>query len=103
LAMVEGYQPPKPAAYQLPGPTGKAAMAMAVDGFHRQGKATDYDRVVLDALADTLAGGDADIIDTLDEDRILELELQNFMKIARNRGTLARIEHMLETGKPLRN
>ncbi len=103
LVMVEGYQPPQPPTYQLPGPTGRAAMGMAVDGFHRQGKATDYDRVVLAALADTLSGGEADIIDTLQEDDILELELRNFMKIARNRGTLERIEHMLETGKPLRN
>lgn len=103
LSMVEGYVPPKPATYQLPGPSGKVAMAMAVDGFHRTGKATDYDLVVLDALADTLSGGDADIIDTLDEDRILALEARNFMKISRNPGTLARIEHMLETGKPLRN
>jgi len=103
LAMVDGYQPPNPPAFQLPGPSGKAAMTMAVDGFHRTGKATDYDRVVLDALAETLSGGSADMIDTLDEDRILELELDSFMKIVRNRGTLARIEHMLETGKPLRN
>lgn len=103
LAMADGYQPPKPPVFQVPGPAGKAAMEMAVDGFHRVGKATDYDRIVLDALADTLAGGNADIIDVLDEDRILALEHSNFMKIARNRGTMARIEHMLETGKPLRN
>ena len=103
LSMVEGYAPPKPATFQLPGPSGKAAMTMAVDGFRRQGKATEYDVVVLDALADTLSGGNADLIETHDEDKILALELHNFMKIARNRGTIARIEHMLETGKPLRN
>ena len=34
---------------------------------------------------------------------MLELERGGFMKLVRNPGTLARIEHMLETGKPLRN
>ena len=32
-----------------------------------------------------------------------ELERIGFMKLIRNSDTLARIEHMLETGKPLRN
>jgi 3-hydroxyacyl-CoA dehydrogenase len=103
LALAEGYQPPKPATFELPGPSGKAAMTMAVEGFHRVGKATDYDLVVLDALAETLSGGPVDHTQTVGEDHILGLELHHFMKIARNRGTIARIEHMLENGKPLRN
>jgi 3-hydroxyacyl-CoA dehydrogenase len=34
---------------------------------------------------------------------MLELERDSFMRLARNPGTLARIETMLLTGKPLRN
>jgi 3-hydroxyacyl-CoA dehydrogenase len=39
----------------------------------------------------------------LSEDDILALERESFGRLVRNSATLARIEHMLETGKPLRN
>ena len=103
LSMVAGYEPPKPPVYVLPGPTAKTAMAMAVDGFHRMGKATDYDVVVSDALATVLSGGDTDITTPITEDQVLALEVKNFMAIVKKPGTFARIEHMLSTGRPLRN
>jgi 3-hydroxyacyl-CoA dehydrogenase len=103
LSLVDGYVAPTPPTFVLPGPSGKAAMSMAVDGFHRLGKATDYDVVVSDALANVLSGEDTDIIATLSEDQVLALEVKNFMKIVRKPGTANRIEHMLSTGKPLRN
>jgi 3-hydroxyacyl-CoA dehydrogenase len=74
-----------------------------VDGFHKLGKATDYDIVVADALADVLSGGDTDITETIDEDELMDLERRAFMSLVKRPQTLARIEHMLETGKPLRN
>jgi 3-hydroxyacyl-CoA dehydrogenase len=42
-------------------------------------------------------------VDVVGEDQILALERAAFMRLIKTRGTLARIEHMLETGKPLRN
>ena len=33
LALAEGYQPPEPADLRLPGPTGRVALDLAVDGF----------------------------------------------------------------------
>jgi 3-hydroxyacyl-CoA dehydrogenase len=59
--------------------------------------------VVSSALAHVLAGGDTDMVDEIDEDRLTELERAAFMSLIKTPGTLARIEHMLETGKPLRN
>lgn len=103
LALVEGYAPPKPPTYVLPGPSGKTAMDMAVAGFRRLGKATPHDEVVSGALAEVLSGGDTDIIVELNEAAILELERERFMRLARHPGSLARIEAMLMTGKPLRN
>ena len=35
--------------------------------------------------------------------RALRLEREEFMRLVRTEGTLARIAHTLETGKPLRN
>ena len=59
--------------------------------------------MVSGALANILSGGPTDVTETLTEDRLLELERENFMSLIRHPDTLARIEHMLETGKPLRN
>ena len=103
LKLAENYKPPEPPTYVLPGPSGKAALDMAVDGFVRLGKATRHDKVVSGVLAEILTGGDTDPTETLTEDRMLELERIGFMKLIRTPDTLARIEHMLETGKPLRN
>ncbi|MBS0644674.1 MAG: 3-hydroxyacyl-CoA dehydrogenase [Proteobacteria bacterium] len=103
LAMVEGYKPPEPPVYNLPGVAGRCALNAAAAGFHRRGLATDHDLIVADALAEVLTGGDADIIDTVTEQQVLDLERKAFMRLARTAPTLARIEHTLETGRPLRN
>ncbi|WP_259779485.1 3-hydroxyacyl-CoA dehydrogenase/enoyl-CoA hydratase family protein [Aestuariispira ectoiniformans] len=103
LSLVEGYEPPEAPTYRLPGASAKVAFEMAVDGFHRIGKATDYDRVVAGELGFVLSGGETDVTEELSEDDILELEREAFMRLARRSGTLARVEHMLLKGKPLRN
>jgi 3-hydroxyacyl-CoA dehydrogenase len=103
LAMLDGYQPPAPPEFVLPGPAGRAALNAAASGFHRRGIATDHDLVVADALAEVLSGGETDIIDTMTEQRVMDLERAAFMRLARTAPTLARIEYTLETGKPLRN
>jgi len=103
LALADGYQPPKPAEYHLPGPGGRVALDLAVDGFAATGKATPHDVVVSKAVARVLTGGEADPLDTLTEDDVTTLERQAFMALVRNPASLARTEHMLATGKPLRN
>ncbi len=103
LSMVDDYSPPEPYEYQLPGLSAKVAMEMAVDGFHKSGKATDYDVVVSNELATILSGGNTDMSKTMTEDDLLALERKHFVKLTRQIGTIDRIEHMLEKGKPLRN
>ncbi|MCW1986637.1 UNVERIFIED_ORG: 3-hydroxyacyl-CoA dehydrogenase [Sphingomonas sp. R1F5B] len=103
LALAEGYQPPEPPMFRLPGSGGKAALDMAVQGFRARGMATPHDEVVSGALARILTGGDADLIDTVTEDELLAAERREFTSLVRNPATQARIEHMLKTGKPLRN
>ncbi len=103
LAMADGYQPPKPPEYRLPGPGGFAALQAAVKGFALSGKATPHDVVVSEAVARVLTGGDTDMLDILSEDAMTALERAEFMKLIRNPASLARTEHMLATGKPLRN
>ena len=103
LDMAKNYTPPAPATLHLPGGTARVALSMAVDGFAATGKATPHDVVVSKVLARILSGGDTDISEALTEQNILDLEHEGFMELIKTKGTLARIEHMLETGKPLRN
>ena len=103
LSLVDGYTPPEPPSFRLPGESGRVALGMAAQGFRKQGLATDYDMVVSDALAEVLTGGEADLVDTVTEEQMLALERNAFMARVRDPRTQARVEVMLETGKPLRN
>ncbi|MBW6528936.1 enoyl-CoA hydratase/isomerase family protein [Sphingomonas sp. RHCKR7] len=103
LALVDGYRPPEPPVYRLPGESGRVGIAGAVADFHRKGVATDYDVVVAGRLAEVLTGGDADLVDTVTEEQLLTLERAAFLASARDERTHARVESMLMTGKPLRN
>ena len=103
LELAEGYEVPEQVEINLPGPTAAAAFDMAVGGFVTAGKATAYDAVVGGQVARVLSGGDTDITQPITEKKMLQLEQQGFMTLLRNHKTLDRIEHMLTTGKPLRN
>ena len=103
LSLVDGYKPAEPVTLKLPGAAGRAALAMAVDGFAATGKATPHDVVVCRGLAEILTGGPADPIEDTPEANIYALEHSVFMTLVKNPASLARVEHMLETGKPLRN
>ena len=103
LALAKDYQPPKPEILHLPGPTGSAAIGLSLDDLRRQGKASAHDVLVTSKLAEVLAGGDTDITLETTEDQLLALERKAFGALIRTDKTLARIEHTLETGKPLRN
>ena len=101
--MVADYVPPEPPVVHLPGATARAALGLVVDGFVAQGKATAYDAIVAQELGHVLTGGDTDITEPVTEKALLKLERESFVKLLHNGETLDRIEHMLTTGRPLRN
>ncbi len=104
LHMVDEYVvPEKCENIHVGGAGAKMALDLAVSDLRKSGKATPHDVVVSDHLARVLSGGDKDYTEGLSEDEFLKLELAEFMKLLRYDGTLDRIEHMLSTGKPLRN
>lgn len=103
LRLVKGYQPPETQSIYLPGKTARTAMEMGIRSFVKSGKATPYDEVVSKALAEVLSGGNTSINKALSEQEILDLELDVFMELLKNKGTMDRIEYMLENNKPLRN
>ncbi len=101
--LAAGYKPPVPVELRLPGPTGRTALGLAVDGFAKQGKALPHDVTVSGALAEVLTGGATDMTEIVTEDQISKLEKKAFLSLLRTGPTLARMEAMLTTGKPLRN
>lgn len=103
LMMAQDYAPPEARELTLPGPSGEAAMTLVLNDFQRAGKATAHDVTVGKKLAHVLAGGKVDPTETLTEDKLLTLERSAIVSLLRTPQTLDRIEHMLETGKPLRN
>jgi 3-hydroxyacyl-CoA dehydrogenase len=103
LSLVDGYTPPDKPEFKLPGPSGRTGLDMAVRDFRKKGIATAYDAVVADRLAEVLTGGETDLLDTVTEEQLLRLEREKFLESMKDGRTQARIEHMLTTGKPLRN
>jgi 3-hydroxyacyl-CoA dehydrogenase len=98
-----GYKPPQWAELRLPGPHAKSALDLAVEGFRLQGKALAHDVVVSGEVASVLSGGNTDMTELVTEDKLYDLERAAFIRLLKTGPTLARIEHMLETGRPLRN
>jgi len=104
LALADaGYTPPEPFSYVLPGPGGRCALDLAVRDLRLSGKVSPHDVVVTGVLARVLTGGDTDPTQTLTEAEVLELEVAAIDELMRQTPSLDRMEHMLETGKPLRN
>ncbi len=103
IELAQDYVPPEPHTYFLPGPSGKAALDMAVADMRTSGVATPHDVVVANELAQILSGGAVDHLVELGEEDILLLEREAIGSLAKEIDTLDRMEHMLTTGKPLRN
>jgi 3-hydroxyacyl-CoA dehydrogenase len=105
LAMAEaGY---RPAALRtdirVVGDEGLAAIRVGLDQMERAGYISAHDKVVGDALAWVLCGGDVSPSSRVSEEYLLELEKEAFMRLCAEPKTLERMEHILKTGKPLRN
>ncbi len=104
LALANNYVPPeKDIELNLPGPTARVALDMAVADLAKSGKATPHDVTVSHELATVLSGGETDVTETVTEKDLLSLERAAMARLFRMSPTLDRIEHMLSTGKPLRN
>lgn len=70
----------------------------------RQGNyITEYDTVVGEKLAYVLSGGRGTGEQTVTEQYLLDLEREAFLSLCGRAETQRRMQHMLKTGKPLRN
>jgi len=104
LKMVdEGYAPPVKRKIRVFGESAQGMIAAEIYNMHKGGFISDYDALLAKRIAFVISGGEVRTNSDLDEEVILTLERRTFMELLRQASTVARIEHMLNTGKPLRN
>jgi len=105
LAMnMEGYVPPRPKdEIRVPGENTFAMIKLALWTMHESGYITDHDVTVSTKLAYVLCGGNVLADTKVSEQYLLDLEREAFLSLCGDPKTQARMQHMLTTGKPLRN
>jgi 3-hydroxyacyl-CoA dehydrogenase len=85
---------------------GKQALGMflvGTDSMEVANYISEHDKKIANKLAYVMAGGDLSQASYVSEEYLLDLEREAFLSLCTERKTLERIQHMLKTGKPLRN
>jgi 3-hydroxyacyl-CoA dehydrogenase len=105
LAMVsEGYTPPRPLdEIRVAGRDTLGIIKLGLWSMHQAGYITDHDVTVSTKVGYVLCGGDVVPETKVSEQYLLDLEREAFVSLCGDPNTQARMEHMLTTGKPLRN
>jgi 3-hydroxyacyl-CoA dehydrogenase len=81
----------------------RAALLAAIYNLQQGGYASEYDAYVSGRVAHVICGGVLSSAQWVDEQFLLDLEREVFVELLAQPKTLERIQHMLTTGKPLRN
>ena len=85
---------------------GKQALGMflvGTDSMEHSKYISEHDQKIANKLAYVMAGGDLSEPTLVSEQYLLDIEREAFLSLCTERKTLERIQHMLKTGKPLRN
>jgi 3-hydroxyacyl-CoA dehydrogenase len=85
---------------------GKQALGMflvGTDSMEAGHYISEHDQKIANKLAYVMAGGDLSQATRVSERYLLDIEREAFLSLCAERKTLERIQHMLKTGKPLRN
>ncbi|MDF2141868.1 3-hydroxyacyl-CoA dehydrogenase/enoyl-CoA hydratase family protein [Paenirhodobacter sp. CAU 1674] len=102
-SLIAGYAPPAPVSLHTAGAEAADTLLAPLQARHAAGDLSAADLSVAATIATVLTGGaEATPGAEIDEDAMRVLERAAFMALARDPLTLARIGHMLRTGKPLR-
>ncbi|MCG8473765.1 MAG: 3-hydroxyacyl-CoA dehydrogenase/enoyl-CoA hydratase family protein [Desulfobacterales bacterium] len=104
LRMVEdGYAPPMKKKLRVMGREGCGMVNAEIFNMLNGGFLSEHDAMLAKRIAYVIAGGDVKCGTELTEEAILRLEREAFIDFLKEEKTVARIAHMLKTGKPLRN
>ena len=99
----EGYAPPVKRPIKVLGQAAQGMVAAQIADMANGGFVSEYDAFLAAKIAYIISGGDVRDNAEVAEDVILTLERETFIDLLRQEKTQDRIEHMLKTGKPLRN
>ena len=104
LQLAEGYvQPIQRSDIKVLGRGGLATLYTAANELRLGRYATDHDITIAKKIAWVLCGGDLTGQQQVTEQYLLDLEREAFLSLCGEQKTLERVQHMLQTGKPLRN
>ena len=98
-----GYAPPPKRKVKVLGQAAQGMVNAEVSNMLNGKFISEYDAFLAKQIAYVISGGDVRDNAQVEEDVILTLERQVFIELLKEEKTLARIDHMLTTGKPLRN
>jgi 3-hydroxyacyl-CoA dehydrogenase len=97
------YRPPIETPIRAGGRAAIANFKAAMTNMHAGGFISDYDKKIGNFLAEALCGGPVDAGTELLESWYLRYEREGFRSLLKSPKTHARVKHMLDKGKPLRN
>jgi 3-hydroxyacyl-CoA dehydrogenase len=100
---LSGYEPAEPEQILVGGRGVRAALELRLWIMQQAMWASEYDVVVGKRLANVLAGGDLTQASLVSQEYMLGLEREAFLGLCGEAKTQERIEHLLKTGRPLRN
>lgn len=102
--VTQGYVAPTPAqGIAVVGDPGISTFRMMLYNMVEGRQISPYDAFIGERVATVLCGGEINASTLVGEQHFLDLERRVFLELCRQEKTAARIEHMLKTGKPLRN
>jgi 3-hydroxyacyl-CoA dehydrogenase len=102
IDLAPDYVPPLPRGITAIGKEALGNLRYAAWAMHEAGQITDHEVRIAHELAYILAGGDGQPRRVTERD-ILDLERDAFLRLLGTKETQERMQHMLKTGKPLRN
>ena len=104
LKMVDdGYAPPVKRPIKVAGTAAQGMIDSELFNMQSAKFVSKYDVFLARRIAFVISGGDVRSGSAIDETVILNLEREAFVDFWKQEKTVARVEHMLTTGKPLRN
>lgn len=104
LRMVDnGYAPPLKKPLIVMGEAGTGMVNAEIYNMFKGKFISEYDAFLAKRIAYVMSGGNVSYRSEIDEDIILKLEREAFVDFCKEEKTMARIDHILKTGKPLRN
>jgi 3-hydroxyacyl-CoA dehydrogenase len=104
LSLAPSHSPGAPRMdIRVSGDAGYAAMKLAAWSMRQAGFISEHDLIIGEKLAYILSGGRGAGEPVVSEQHLLDLEREAFLSLCGMPKTQERIQHMLKTGKPLRN